>query len=106
MRRLEREISDLKVKREQGQLFDEAGGLEKLDRSIEEREQEIERRRGHYEEIREQLRRERTRILNLGCFPARFALADEARVFPVTVEVRLPEARRGRSKSRPMTVKP
>ena len=90
VRRLEREISDLKVKREQGQLFDEAGGLEKLDRSIEEREQEIERRRGHYEEIREQLRRERTRILNL-LLPARFALADEARVFPVTVEVRLPE---------------
>ena len=90
VRRLEREISDLKVKREQGQLFDEAGGLEKLDLSIEEREQEIERRRGHYEEIREQLRRERTRILNL-LLPARFALADEARVFPVTVEVRLPE---------------
>ena len=92
VRRLEREISDLKVKREQGQLFDETGGLDKLDRSIAEKEQEIERRRGHYEEIRNQLRRERTRILNL-LLPARFALAGGARVFPVTAEVRLPEPR-------------
>ena len=90
VRRLEREISDLKVKREQGQLFDEAGALDKLDRSIEEKQQEIERRRGHYEEIRHQLRRERTRILNL-LLPARFALSGDASVFPVTSEVRIPE---------------
>ena len=90
VRRLEREIGELKVKREQGQLFDEAGALDKLDRSIEEKQQEIERRRGHYEEIRNQLRRERTRILNL-LLPARFALSGGASVFPVTSEVRLPE---------------
>ena len=99
VRRLEREIGELKVKREQGQLFDEAGALDKLDRSIEEKQAEIERRRGHYEEIRKQLRRERSRILNL-LLPARFKLAGEARVFPVTAEVRLPEhgARGGRSR--------
>ena len=91
VRRLEREIGELKVKREQGQLFDEAGALDKLDRSIEQKEQEIERRRGHYEEIRHQLRRERSRILNL-LLPARFKLAGEARVFPVTAEVRLPDS--------------
>ena len=91
VRRLEREIGELKVKREQGQLFDEAGALDKLDRSIEVKEQEIERRRGHYEEIRHQLRRERSRILNL-LLPARFKLAGEARVFPVTAEVRLPDS--------------
>ena len=90
VQRLEREISDLKAKREQGQLFDEAGAIDKLDRSIEQKEQEIERRRGHYEEIRNQLRRERSRILNL-LLPARFALSGEARVFPVTAEVRLPD---------------
>lgn len=89
--RLEREIGELKVKREQGQLFDEAGALDKLDRSIQEKEQEIERRRGHYEEIRNQLRRERSRILNR-LLPARFKLAGEARVFPVTAEVRLPDS--------------
>ena len=90
VQRLEREIGELKVKREQGQLFDEAGALDKLDRSIQEKEQEIERRRGHYEEIRNQLRRERSRILNR-LLPARFKLAGEARVFPVTAEVRLPD---------------
>lgn len=97
VRRLEREIGELKDKREQGQLFDEVGALDRLDRSIQEKEQEIERRRGHYEEIRNQLRRERSRILNR-LLPARFKLAGQARVFPVTAEVRLPNpgARGGR----------
>ena len=88
--RLNREIGHLKVKRQQGQLFDESGNLDKLDRSIEEKKQEIERRQRHYEEIREQLGRERMRILNR-LLPARFTLAGEARVFPVTAEVRLPK---------------
>ena len=90
VRRLIGEIDALKVKREQGQLFNESAGLDRLDHDIEEKEREIERRRTHYEEIREQLSRERTRILNR-LLPARFTLAGEARVFPVTVEVRLPE---------------
>lgn len=88
--RLEREISHLKVQRAQGQLFEEVGFLDRFDRSITEKEQEIERRREHYTEIREQLRRERRRILER-LLPARFTLAGEAKVFPVTVEVRLPE---------------
>ena len=94
--RLAREIASLKIKREQGQLFDESAALDRLDRDIEEKEREIERRRGHYEEIREQLGRERARILNR-LLPGRYALAGEARVFPVTTEVRLPGpvARRG-----------
>ena len=91
VRRLEREISALKSKREQGQLFDKTGRLETLDRSIEEKELEIARRRSNYEEIRNQLRLERSRILNL-LLPARFALTGEARVFPVAAEVRLPES--------------
>ena len=96
--RLTREIGNLKVKREQGQLFDGAAALDRLDRDIEEKEREIERRRGHYEEIREQLGRERIRILNR-LLPKRYALAGEARVFPVTAEVRVPErALRGGSR--------
>ncbi|MDE0124873.1 MAG: DISARM system SNF2-like helicase DrmD [Bryobacterales bacterium] len=90
VRRLEREISDLKVKREQGHLFDEARSLDKVDGSIEEKKKEIERRRRHYTEIRDQLGRERSRILER-LLPARSSLAGEARVFPVTTEVRLPE---------------
>jgi len=87
--RLEREIGDLKSEREQGYLFDEAGRLEKLDASIREKQDEINRRRSHYNEIRDQLRQDRNRILNL-LLPKRFALASGASVFPVTVEIRLP----------------
>ena len=90
MARLSREIERLKNKKRQGQLFDETERLEGIDRSIEEREKELNRRRSHYEEIREQLGRERTRILDR-LLPARFTLAGEAQVFPVAVEIRLPE---------------
>ena len=88
--RLEQEIVALKVTRQRGRLFDEAGILRKIDRSIEEKEREIERRRVQYGEIRNELRKERIRILNR-VIPARFRLAGEARVFPITSEVRLPE---------------
>ena len=88
--RLAREIEDLKNRRRQGELFDEDDRLTKIDQSIEQRKEEIERRRHHYEEIREQLQRERTRILD-HLLPARYAMAGEAQVFPVAVEVRLRE---------------
>lgn len=49
------------------------------------------RRRRHYEEIRDQLQRERERKRMLDhLLPARFALAGQAQVFPVAVEIRLP----------------
>lgn len=89
--RLEREIRDLKAKRDQGHLFDEAASIDKIGSSIEEKEKEIQRRRSHYREIRDQLGRERNRILER-LLPARSSLAGEARVFPVTAEVRLPES--------------
>ena len=88
--RLEREIEQLKDSRRQGQLFNEDEGLTEIDQSIERKKEEIQRRRQHYEEIREQLQRERTRILD-HLLPARFSLAGDAQVFPVAVEVRLPE---------------
>jgi len=59
--KLEREINELKNERDQGLLFDEAERLEEIDRSIEERKQEIARRTRHYEEVRTQLERERLR---------------------------------------------
>ena len=90
MARLSRELERLKNKKRQGRLFDETERLEEIERSIEEREKELKRRRSHYEEIREQLGRERTRILDR-LLPARFTLAGEAQVFPVAVEIRLPE---------------
>ena len=88
--RLTREIEELNQRAAQGELFDEAGRLAAIELSIEEKQEEINRRRQHYEEIRDQLQRERTRMLDY-LLPQRFAMASDARVFPVAVEIRLPE---------------
>ena len=90
MARLRRDIERLKNRKRQGRLFDGTERLEEIEQSIEEREKELKRRRTHYEEIREQLGRERTRILD-HLLPARFTLAGDAQVFPVAVEIRLPD---------------
>jgi hypothetical protein len=87
--KLEREIDRLKDERRQGLLFDAAEGLDAIDRSIEEKEAELDRRRKHYEEIRIQLDIERNRILN-DLLPRRYSMIGPAQVFPVCVEVRLP----------------
>ena len=88
--RLTRELKDLTEKTRQRGLFDEDERLAALERSIEEKQDELARRRRHYEEIREQLQRERGRILDQ-LLPKRFTLAGQAQVFPVAVEIRLPE---------------
>lgn len=90
--KLEREIDKLKAERRQGLLFDQAGRLDAIDRSIEEKQEEIARRRRHYEEVREQLDRERERILK-HLLPKRHAMSGEAQVFPVCIEVHLPRGR-------------
>ena len=90
--RLASEIEQLRERGRQGQLFDEAGRLAEMERSIEEKREELARRQRHYEEIRGQLQRERTRILE-HLLPARYAMAGDAQVFPVAVEIRLPERR-------------
>ena len=94
MDRLSREIEGLKGQRDQGQLFDEAERLADLARSIEEKKQELKRRQDHHDDIRDQLRRERDRIVHR-LFPDRFTLSGDAQVFPVAVEVRFPEPSRG-----------
>ena len=92
--KLEREIAGLKRERQQGRLFENQLFLDELDRSLEIKKEELERRRVHYEEVREQLARERDRILNL-LLPKRFALQGDAQVFPVAVEVRFPATKGG-----------
>lgn len=87
--KLECEIAALKAQRDQGLLFPSQADLDDLDRSIELREEELKRRRAHYEEIREQLARERERVVKF-LLPNRYTLAGEAQVFPVAVEVRFP----------------
>ena len=87
--KLEREVGQLKQQRRQGRLFDAQSLMDELDRSIEIKQEELERRRRHYEEIREQLARERERITKV-LLPRRYALQGDAQVFPVAVEIRLP----------------
>ena len=47
------------------------------------------RRTRHYEEVREQLEKERDRILK-HLLPKRHAMSGDAQAFPICVEVRLP----------------
>jgi len=90
--KLTREIENLKAIRRQGLLFDERAELDKIDRSIEEKHAEVSRRTHHYEEVRAQLERERERILKQ-LLPKRYAMSGSVQVFPVTIEIRLPENR-------------
>jgi len=94
--KLEREIQQLKTQQQQGQLFESQSLIDELDRSIELKKQELDRRRVHYEEVREQLARERERIVK-HLLPKRYALRGSAQVFPVAVEIRLPRPNGGRS---------
>ena len=86
--RLKDELAQLAERRRQGQLFDEDERLAEIERSIEARQAELRRRRLHWEELRTQLEQERQRTLE-HLLPKRFALAGEAQVFPVVVEMRL-----------------
>jgi superfamily II DNA or RNA helicase len=87
--KLEREIQALKGEQRQGMLFDEANRLDEIDRSIEEKKAEIERRTRHYTEVRDQLERERERVLKF-LLPKRHSMSGGAQVFPISIEVRLP----------------
>ena len=88
--KLEDEVLDLKAARQKGWLFEEAARLDRLDRSIEEKEREIARRRTHYEEVRNQLEQERERILK-HLLPGRYAMSGAGQVFPVAIEIRVPD---------------
>jgi hypothetical protein len=87
--RLEAEILELEIERRQGQLFDEEERLADLVSSQRQKEEELRRRRAHYELLREQLARERVRVMDY-LLPRRFALRGSVQVFPVAVEIRFP----------------
>lgn len=89
LQKLEREIERMRAAREQGLLFDQAAHFAKLEQSIDEKEREISRRREHYNEVRDQLERERERILK-NLLPKRYAMSGAAQVFPIAIEIRLP----------------
>ena len=91
LKKLERDIAELKRQKSQGLLFDGQSALDEMDRSIEMKEEERKRREFHYEEVREQLAKERDRIINR-MLPRRYALHGEAQVFPLAIEIRFPAA--------------
>lgn len=90
LQRLEGEIEELKREREQGVLFDRDRRLAELDADIRGKEEEVQRRQQHYDSLRKQLEQERKRVLE-HLLPRRYRLRGKAQVFPVTVEIRLPE---------------
>ena len=73
-------------------MFNDAGRLAEVQRSIQEKQAEINRRHSHYKEIRDQLQREHRRTVEF-LLPKRFAMSGDAQLFPVAVEIRLPEVR-------------
>ena len=89
MARLEREINELNARKQQGTLFDQNQYLEAMERDIQLKEDELKRRRQHYEEIREQLARERERVIE-HLIPRRYAMRGDAQIMPVTLEIVLP----------------
>lgn len=94
MAKLERQIDRFKIMRQQGMLFEQQAYLDDIDRRIEMKQEELQRRKQHYEEVREQLARERERVVKR-LLPRRYTLQGEAQVFPVAVEVRLPAPKGG-----------
>ncbi len=89
MAKLERDISKLRHERDQGLLGFAADRLDELERSIEQKQEELERRKTHYEDVRQRLEQERDRILK-NLLPRRYAMSGDAQVFPVCIEVRFP----------------
>jgi hypothetical protein len=89
IQKLEREIKQLNQNKRQGILFENDAYLEELNRNIKRRQEEVDFRKKHYEEIRDQLTRERDRIINR-LLPKRYALFGTAQVFPLAVEILLP----------------
>jgi hypothetical protein len=87
--RLEREIREAEAELQQGTLFDAEGRIAELERTKAEKEEEVRRRKVHYEELRAQLQRERERVVHQ-LVPRRYKQRGYAQVLPVTIEIRLP----------------
>ena len=90
-----------KIKKDRDKLLSEMQQLSLLDtdrRQQEERlrdlNQELEFRLKHYQELLDLLQREQERVIK-NVLPKRYSLRDKARVFPVTVEIRLQQSRLG-----------
>lgn len=89
LEKLERELEQLREE-EGSLLFDPDGYTARLRLSAEDKQTELARIRRHTEDLREQLTRERDRIMTQ-LLPRRYALRGEAQCLPVSVEIRFRE---------------
>ena len=69
-------------------LLDQERRFEDLAQSAKAKKEELSRMRSHYAELREQLARERDRIIE-HLIPKRYTLHGSAQVFPVGAEIRV-----------------
>lgn len=88
--KLKREIDEQRAKHVQFSLLEDADAL--AEKRLRDLEDELKRRQTQFGDLQERLSAEKTRILDK-VLPRRFALRGEAQVFPVTIEIRFPEAR-------------
>ena len=89
LEKLERELDQLREE-EGSLLFDPDGYVARLRLSADDKQSELARIKRHTEDLREQLNRERERIMNQ-LLPRRYSLRGEAQCLPVTVEIRFRE---------------
>lgn len=93
--KIEAEQAELKL--QPALLFDaqaqRSQRISEIDRRKADIDAELKRRREHYEELLERLKIEQERVIN-NLLPRRYQLRGDAQVFPVTIEIRLPEVSR------------
>jgi superfamily II DNA or RNA helicase len=88
--KLRREIEERRNGALQLSLLEDANEI--AERQLRDLEDELKRRTGHFGELLDRLKSEKTRILER-VVPNRFTLRGDVQVFPVTVEIRFPEVR-------------
>lgn len=89
LERLERERDQLIRALDQFQLFPEETRRKQTE--LQDLEEELQRRHGHYQALLARLEREQEQVISR-TLPKRFRLHGAVQVFPVAVEIRLPEA--------------
>ena len=89
--KLKREIEERRSGALQLSLLEDANEI--AERQLRDLEDELKRRTGHFGELLERLKSEKSRILER-VIPNRFTLRGDVQVFPVTIEFRFPEVQR------------
>ena len=88
--KLKREIEEKRSAALQYSLLEDAN--ERAERELRDLQDELKRRQGQFGDLLERLKQEKERILQY-VVPNRFTRRSTAHVFPVTIEIRLREAR-------------